>query len=508
MTEPRESTGPSDAVEASANTVAALTAAVLGGLVVWGLRDFALDDAWIHLSYAKSLRLGDGWSYNPGDHEAGITSPLWVALLAVWPTAGNPVTPVLLFGTLVHAIAGWTASALAIAIGRRQATLGEPLPLRSIALLAGLFTASAPLLLHGIGSGMEVPLAAALALALAWAMVEGHPRTALVLGVLALFARPELGAFAAVLAGAAVVARKRLPAASVRAAALGLVGACAAGLVWCTWLYATVGAPVPNGWFVKGGGSTSGLGYLVGEVLSWQPWLVGIGPLGLAALALRRELGKGGAHVTVIVAASVATLLAIALSRPFHPGVQFFEARYFAPFVAIPVLAVGFGIAAVRRWIAVVLLVPGIALTSLQVGDTLARIRAAVDDTRVLHTQVARFVAANLPADAVVAVEGAGALRYHTPRTMTIVDLVGLNDHVAARLHKDRTAKQCHWVARGPTHAVIPAHWLPILAETFELAPVAAFDDEAYSQVEPVGPLRVVVVALVAVRPDWAHCAP
>jgi hypothetical protein len=324
------------------------------------------------------------------------------------------------------------------------------------------------------------------------------------LGALGLFARPEIGAFAAALAGAAVLARSRLSPATVRAALLGFVGACAAAIAWATWLFATVGAPVPNGWFVKGGGSTTGFAYLTNQVLSWQPWIVGIGPLLLAAWAVRREVRKGGAQVTVVVAASVAALVAIAVSRPFHDGVQFFEARYFAPFVAIPVLAVAFGIASLPRWIAVLLVVPGIALTSVQVGDTLTRIRGAADDTRVLHTQVARFVAANLPPDAIVAVEGAGALRYHTPRTMTIVDLVGLNDHVAARLHTDRTAKQCHWIARGPTHAVVPAHWLPILAETFELAPIAAFDDEAYTQVEPVGPMRVVVVALAAVHPAAA----
>jgi hypothetical protein len=147
-------------------------------------------------------------------------------------------------------------------------------------------------------------------------------------------------------------------------------------------------------------------------------------------------------------------------------------------------------------------------VTSPQVRDTIERIRDASEDTRVLHTHVARFVAANLPADAVVAVEGAGALRYQTPRSLTIVDLVGLNDHVAARLHRDRTAKSCHWISRAPTHAVIPAHWLPILAALFELAPVAAFDDDRYTQVEPPTPMRVVVVALPAVRPAWAHCAP
>ena len=81
-----------------------------------------------------------------------------------------------------------------------------------------MFTASAPLLLHGIGSGMEVPLTAALALALAWATIEGHPRAALALGALGLFARPELGAFAAALAGLAVLARRRLSSDTVRAA--------------------------------------------------------------------------------------------------------------------------------------------------------------------------------------------------------------------------------------------------------------------------------------------------
>jgi hypothetical protein len=504
MTEPRE---PSALFETSANTVAALTAAILGALVVWGLRDFALDDAWIHLSYAKSVRLGDGWSYNPGDHEAGITSPLWVALLVVWPTAGDPVMPVLLLGALLHALAGWTASALAIAIGRQQATIAAPLPLRSIALLAGMFTASAPLLLHGIGSGMEVPLTAALALALAWVTIEGHPRAALALGALGLFARPELGAFAAALAGLAVLARRRLSSDTVRAAVLGFVGACAAAVVWGTWLLATVGAPAPNGWFVKGGGSTSGLAYLGNEVLLWQPWLVGVGPLLLAAWALRREWMKGGAQVTVVVGASVATIVAIALSRPFHAGVQFFEARYFAPFVAIPVLAVAFGVANMQRWLAVLLVLPGIALTSRQVGETLGRIHAAADDTRVLHTQVARFVAANLPSDAIVAVEGAGALRYHTPRSMTIVDLVGLNDHVAARLHFDRTAKQCHWVARAPTHAVVPIDFVPHLGGAFDLAPLAAFDDATYTQVEPHRAQRIFVVALRA-RPEWSSCAP
>src|SRR5690606_3109071 len=64
--------------ERSACVGAALIAAGFAGLFIVGSRDFPLDDAWIHLAYAKSLRLGDGLSYNPGDWETGASSPLWV----------------------------------------------------------------------------------------------------------------------------------------------------------------------------------------------------------------------------------------------------------------------------------------------------------------------------------------------------------------------------------------------------------------------------------------------
>ena len=74
--------------------VALLLGILAAGLFAWGGVDFCLDDAWIHLSYAKSLRLGDGLSYNPGDWETGFSSPLWALLLAVWPTGTAPVMSV------------------------------------------------------------------------------------------------------------------------------------------------------------------------------------------------------------------------------------------------------------------------------------------------------------------------------------------------------------------------------------------------------------------------------
>ncbi|MHC4844999.1 MAG: hypothetical protein ACYTCU_02445, partial [Planctomycetota bacterium] len=44
---------------------------------------FPLDDAWGHLVYGRALATGDGFAYNPGQPEAGVTSPLWTALCAL-----------------------------------------------------------------------------------------------------------------------------------------------------------------------------------------------------------------------------------------------------------------------------------------------------------------------------------------------------------------------------------------------------------------------------------------
>ena len=46
----------------------------------WG---FPLDDAWGHLVYGRALATWQGLAYNPGQPEAGVTSPLWTYLCAL-----------------------------------------------------------------------------------------------------------------------------------------------------------------------------------------------------------------------------------------------------------------------------------------------------------------------------------------------------------------------------------------------------------------------------------------
>jgi hypothetical protein len=44
---------------------------------------FPLDDAWIHLTYARNLVMFGEWAFQPGKPSAGSTAPLWTALLSI-----------------------------------------------------------------------------------------------------------------------------------------------------------------------------------------------------------------------------------------------------------------------------------------------------------------------------------------------------------------------------------------------------------------------------------------
>ncbi|HLO14745.1 MAG TPA: hypothetical protein VK206_07950, partial [Anaerolineales bacterium] len=44
---------------------------------------FPLDDAWIHLTYARNLAEHGEWAFRLGQHSAGSTAPLWTVLLAI-----------------------------------------------------------------------------------------------------------------------------------------------------------------------------------------------------------------------------------------------------------------------------------------------------------------------------------------------------------------------------------------------------------------------------------------
>lgn len=505
--------------ETSAPWISALVAVALAAAMATGVRDFLLDDAYIHLAYAKSLGLGDGPSYNPGDWETGCSSPLWVLLLAVWPLprdpSASPVVAVELLGLLLHGATAWLGARVTMALAHdgERSRFG-------IALLGGLLVASTPTALQAAVSGMEVPLAAALILGTTAAVLRGRTTLSAVLAALSVWARPEALVYVCTLAGVLLLARtwprvrsretpehattheRERP--DVRPPLLALVGAAAAMLAWVAYAMLVSGHPFPNAQYVKGmGGGLAGLDYVANEVLPWQPWLVGLGGVVLLGLALLGDVRERRIEGPAIAIAVLVTVIAIAITRPLHPGTLFYESRYFAIVACAPAVLVARGVRGCPRWLAAVLLVPVAVVQALTAYELAALSREHADDVHALHTRVAHALATTLPGDAIVGVEAAGATRYFTPRSMTIVDLVGLNDGEAARLHFDRDAKLCHFVRRRPTHLLLPSEWAPAFEPVFELVPLAHFDDPYYTQTWPPHARGVRLFAVGRIRDPW-----
>ena len=481
--------------------VAAALAIAVGLPFAISGRDFCLDDAWIHLAYARSLGLGDGLSYNPGDLETGSSSPLWVVLLAILPWRGDPVLAVKLFGLLLHAASAALAASLALHIARLDERTSGRAMASAIALAAGALVAAHPALLQGATSGMEVSLTSALLLALALLTLQGRAPLAFGAGLLAVLARPESLFFACAFGALDALGARRLRS---LAAPLGALAGLALWMGYCQWVS---GYPFPNTKYAKHVGlGADGLAYLAIRVLPEEPWLAGLGGVALALAALLRGERAQRRALAALLLAWLATILGIALSRPFGLGVLFYFSRYFAIVAAVPAIAVALGLARVPRVAAALLLAPVLLVNAELASSTHARQRAQEEDIRQLHSEPARYVAGNLPERAVVVVEGAGATRFFAPRSMTIVDMLGLNDRAIAHAHDDNE-RICALLARKPTHLLIPDQYFGLTA-ALQVKPLRSFVDREYRMAVEPTQRRVELFELMGVKPRFARlCA-
>lgn len=110
---------------------------------------FPLDDSWIHLQFARNLKLGDGLTYNPGEPVAGSTAPLWTAVLAILHLLpGSVIAWVKLVGIALHLAGIHAVFVVARELGLRS----------GLAAFAAAMTALTSWLLWSALSGMEVPL--------------------------------------------------------------------------------------------------------------------------------------------------------------------------------------------------------------------------------------------------------------------------------------------------------------------------------------------------------------
>ncbi len=398
-----------------------------------------LDDAWIHLVYARSLAALEGFAYNPGQLETGATSPLWAVGLvpATW-LARALGTSVVVLAKLTSLVAGIGASVAAAWLARAL-RLGV-----AVELAAGLAVALDPALAFAQVSGMEVMLAAALAL---WAVAElAAERTwpAAVAAGLAPLARPEL-AMLTLPVLAVLEWRLHRAGAPLARRALVLLPAllCVGG--WVTYCLAVSGRPLPSTYYAKLVLRAELVGpqlaLVFGGVLPSWPWFsrgTGFVLFAVGAVLLWRR-GLAGKLAVVL---PIAYLLAAASSQHLPQGWPFYWQRYLLPPLPFLLLGVVLGAAEVVAWawrhrraswapgralVAAALLLGAVAAWPAAWRASANRFAWNCQNIEELDVAMARWLAANVPAGQTVAVIDAGAVRYFARGP--VIDLLGLNHH-------------------------------------------------------------------------------
>ena len=457
---------------------------------------FPLDDSWIHLQFAKNLAAGDGLSYNTGELVTGSTAPLWTALLSLLfflPGAVALWAKALGIATLV-----WTV--LGVFRLSRELDLGRPL-----ASVAGGVTALTSWLVWSALAAMEVGLFCGLS---TWGIVlhlrerREPDRLPLSLAVLMLsiLARPE-GALLLLLAlsdrcfrleGGATGMRLRFG--DLRRTLQGLsLGTLGVGPVFLFY-WVVGGSPLPTTFSTKAGYGGRGLpaGKFLDSVQSIlfqaQPVATFLVPAGI--LVMLGFLGSRRDKGWLLPAWVVGLPIAYGVLSSDRLLVGNFGRYFFILFPAVVVLAVVGWHQATRLlhpilrlgpirirwafWVGILLLLP--TLTALNRGAGLyTRSVLNVEDSDV---RAARALASVLPAEAVLAVNDIGAVKFILPNQL--LDLAGI---VSPQVHQyaERAIQETGHHAPGlkrfvydskPDYLLIFPNWFPGIAESADFVPL------------------------------------
>ncbi|MEW6092350.1 MAG: hypothetical protein AB1531_00140 [Chloroflexota bacterium] len=431
-----------------------LTGTASGG--DWAWRGVPLDDTWIHLVYARSLAEQGGFFYNPGIPEAGMSSPFWVALLALAYKLVSPlgITPqwiakgtTLFFALLVPMVTYHTALALGLK--------------RGWAWVAGLAVILESNLAYGNVAGMEAPLASLLLLAAIWAVARQRPVLAgLSIGFLVV-TRGEGVPLALVIGAVPVLqkylGRKKFEFLNRGEISLGLklfLPALLTGSLWAFYNLKVSGHILPNTYYVKHNFSlgwfnpdnifnlwTGYFRYL--SLFERGLWILCLAAIGVAvyhAIRVRRwDILAWVALVPFLHIYLFSNNIKVAADGVLW---TYFTRRYLDVILPILVLLVAYGLNAAWEIVQAsqkrlaFLVTPMVMLTGLAlfIYNTAARNLQFITeyswDTQNIETvdvAMARWVGENLPPETVIAATDAGALRYFAVPGQTIVDFIGLN---------------------------------------------------------------------------------
>ncbi len=432
---------------------------------------FPVDDAWIHLQYARNLAEHGAFSYFPGDRTtAGSTAPLFTLLEALlWFASRNEVLVGLGLGLAAHAafLVAFARWAL-----RRTGSAGWAAFAVTMVALDGRFGLLAV-------SGMETSLfLLGLSLAfLAWSRDDARGAGA-ALGA-TVWVRPEALVLAGVFALDALIARRapRRPATGL--AALAALVAAYVGFNWLTGHTAFPNTLAAKAAYYAGKPFTAFLSDDVAATVAggWMAML----PLALlvAAFELRPPRDGAGAAPRASVRAELGWALALVLAYAVVLPYSHRFNRYLVP--ALPALAIAGAVGmrelagwaagparggAARPWarsLAPLLVVVPLAVQAFTFAPFLGEYAAFSRYHLDRHVRAGRWLAQHTPANAVIATHDVGAIAFHARRP--IVDMAGLvtPEVVPHLLKPDYAAFLARlFEARGVTHLAVLESWQPV----------------------------------------------
>lgn len=428
-----------------------------------GAAGFPLDDAWIHLHFARNLAEGAGFVYNPGQPVSGSTAPLWTLLLAAGALIG--AASVAMSKTL------GVAAAVGAALVVRRAAVGFGAP-PSVALVAAIALLWTGPFAWGALSGMEVTLAGLLVACGLLALARDATLATAAAGALASLARPEAILLVPLLATARPLTwRRALVFAAVTAALLA---------PFLAFSYATVGRPLPAtavakveggllGWLggIREPLSVTWLGRPRDFGLEWIRWLFTSNPLlPLALPAVAVAWRRCGRTLGVAGLALVAHPLGMALLAPYR-GPAFQEGRYSTHLLPVAAVLLAAALAGGLRLRPVALAVP-LAAGLLALAPAAERYAWGVQNINGMQVHLGRWLDTHTPREATLAVNDIGAIAFFSRRP--VVDLMGLVTPEIVPYRRAGEPGVMRYVAeRCPDYVVIFPAWFPHLAARADL---------------------------------------
>lgn len=431
---------------------------------------FPLDDAWIHQTYARNLaKLGE-WAYIPGQPSAGSTAPAWSALLALGHLFTREVPFFWTFLLGIACLVGIGCLGQAIFAAQQLSGLRWP--------VAGMLLAGEWHLVWAAVSGMETALMGLLVLGVFWWLVQKRQSwlgTGALIGV-CVWVRPDgltlLGPALFILLLTQQDDRPRIGSALHLAAGFLILV-----IPYLLFNRLANGSFWPNTFYAKQAEYAGLLSQPIWERYARQLFLpmAGVGifllPGFIAAVAGALKERKWDLLSAGIWFLGYAAIYALRLPVTYQHG------RYLMPAMPVYFLLGVIGTAALfgripKTRIAFVLSRAALAslaivwLAFLGIGA-----RAYATDVAVIQTEMvetARWVAANTPADVLIAAHDIGALGYFGGRN--ILDLAGLISPEVIPFIRDEGRLATYLTEKHVDYLVTFPDWYPIL--TRDLTPV------------------------------------